>query len=1502
MQTNNNFNWENYTWDVIDSFFADKKVLIKHQIDSYNHFIDTKLQKIVNEFNPIISHYNYNPEIGKYMTEYHVTFGDISISKPIINDNEGEITVMYPNDARLRNLSYSSVITCNIYQKIIRINEKTNSIEELELPIIKNISIGKMPIMLHSKYCVLSEKTNKTQMELGECEFDQGGYFIINGSEKVIVSFEKKCENKIFVFQQSRGLTSTYSHIAEITSISPENSTYVKPLMVKLNSKDGNFFGKTIRVQITKVKADIPLFVIFRALGIISDKEIIEYIVYDVNNDRAKELMEKLKPSLEESSPIVSKKIALEYISKYIVIPINIKGGNQSIESKLNYVEYILLNEILPHVGKSPIKKAYFLGLMVRKLLYNYLEYSLNDDRDSFINKRVESPGVLMGNLFKLNFSKLVKDLKILVDKDIKNGRIDEISINISKKIKSNIIELGLKYALATGNWGEKGQKNKKGVAQVLGRLSYLSSLSHRRRIIAPIEKNCKQTAPRKLHNTQWMRCCSCETPEGGSIGIVKNMALSCQITIDHDAKPILDYLDELDVIPLEQVQPRELLYFTIVIINGDWVGIIKDPNTFVTTLKSMRRKGIINIYTSIAWNINANEININTDAGRLIRPLYIVENNNLNIDSELCLKLRKKELHWNDLLTDIKLNKTIIEYIDTQEEDTIMVAMTYQNIRENSDKNVSFFRYTHCELHPSLQLGVLASNIPFAEHNAGPRNIFLSAQGKQAIGIYATNFNKRMDTIAHILHYPQKPLIHTRMSIHANSNELPSGQNAIVAIAAYYGYNQEDSLIMNQSALDRGLFTTSSYRTHKDEEKKNQATLEEEKFCKPEKYLPNGDILTRGMKQGSYDKLNENGLIKIGSKVEGDDVIIGKILPLKQLKPNEPKFKDASVNIKPSEAGYADWVYSNKNGEGYKFAKVRIRTDKIPENGDKHSCYDDKTEILTSDGFKYFKDLTMNDKIATLVDGEKIEYNNPINLYVYDDVNEMYEYNSNNVNLCITLNHNVYAKLQNEHFKLEKIENIMGNKMWMKKNANNCNNKIDRFIYKNINIDMDIWLEFFGLWISEGSLDTNYKFVGISIYKDIVLSKLINISNKFGLKFNYDKTTNRYVYYDIDLFEYLSYFSKLNEKYLPDYIWNLSQQQCNILLNSLLCYDEENSANITDYYYTGSEKLADDLQRLCFHSGLSGNKILKKQKEEKLNIETTKKTDQWIVTVIRSTMNNPILNSKNNFSEKIIEYNGKVYCCEVPSNIIYVRRNGICVWSGNSRHGQKGTIGMALPQEDMPYTKEGIVPDIIVNPAAIPSRMTLGQLIECVLGKACVLKGCDADATPFTGIDVEQIADILESVGYERYGTEILYNGRTGEQLKARIFIGPTYYYRLKHLVSDKQHSRATGPYQILTKQASEGRSRGGGLRVGEMEKDCMLAHGCSYFLKERLFDVSDKYLFFVCKNCGMVAIANQTKNLYKCTYCDNTTNFSKVQVPYSTKLLWQELMSIGIAPKLLT
>merc|ERR1719397_409696 len=683
-----------------------------------------------------------------------------------------------------------------------------------------------------------------------------------------------------------------------------------------------------------------------------------------------------------------------------------------------------------------------------------------------------------------------------------------------------------------------------------------------------------KLAKPRQLHNTLWGMICPAETPEGAAVGLVKNLALMAYISVGNTPSPILEFLEEWSMENLEEIAPSSIADATKIFVNGCWVGIHRDPEQLMATLRKLRRQmDIINAEVSMIRDIRDREIRIMTDAGRICRPLLIVEDCKLLIKRRHIDMLKEREFNnfmWQDLVAS-----GVVEYIDTMEEETTMIAMNPDMLAPEGQLGQYCRTWTHCEIHPAMILGVCASIIPFPDHNQSPRNTYQSAMGKQAMGVYITNFQQRFDTMAHVMFYPQKPLATTRAMEYLKFRELPAGQNTIVAIACYSGYNQEDSIILNQSSIDRGFMRSTFYRGYFSEE---GGTLLKESFERPTRQT------TTMMRFGTYDKIESDGLIAPGTRVSGDDIIIGKTTPLPQddrkemqggmLRKRQQDRRCSSTSLRSAESGIVDQVVMTTNEENNRFVKVRVRSVRVPQIGDKFA----------------------------------------------------------------------------------------------------------------------------------------------------------------------------------------------------------------------------------------------------------------------------------------------------------------------------------------SRHGQKGTCGIMYRQEDMPYSIEGITPDLIINPHCIPSRMTIGHLIECLLSKVSALQGTEGDATPFEyEVTSELIAKLLHEMEYNKHGWERLYNGHTGEPLENMIFYGPPYYQSLKHMVDDKIHSRARGPLAMLTRQPVEGRSRDGGLRFGEMERDCMISHGSAYFLRERLFNHSDKYRVHVCDYCGLIAIANMKKNSFECRACKNTTQISQVWMPYACKLLFQELMAMQVAPRMM-
>jgi DNA-directed RNA polymerase beta subunit len=1340
--------------------------------------------------------------------------------------------------------------------------------------VLPKVNIGKMPIMVKSSICVLTQNPQLDPVDVGECAFDHGGYFIIKGSEKTVLPQERAAQNSVYCYDGKNA--SRCSWYAEIKSIPDYKCISPKQIEIEVASKN-NGYGFPLKVTIPRVREPIDLFVLFRALGVISDKKICEHIILNISEKRQAELLEFLNASAVEANGCMTKELALKHITSYVAfVPMNM-DKDSGLKKKQDFAIEVLSNDLFPHCH-TPEQKIYFLGYMANKLIQTALGWIKPNDRDSYVNKRIDLTGQLLNNLIRNYFNKLVKEMQKNVIKEINNGswrssddyeNIISMS-NVCKIIKSTTIETGINRALSTGDFSIKQSNSSKvGVAQVVNRLTTAATLSHMRRINTPIDKSGELIDPRKLHGTTWGFLCPAETPEGQSIGVVKNISYLTHMTISTNSSSLYTYVAPF-MSDINTTQPGDAFNKVKVFVNGCWVGVTDDPVTLYDSMKEKKFKGIINIYTSIVFDYKMMEIRICNDGGRMTRPLLRVKGGQALITKDIIKRLSEDELSWNDLLTNCKLETSVIEYIDPEEQNFALIALRAKNAYIQRDMRV---KYTHCEIHPSTIFGVLASCIPFPEHNQAPRNTyqcldinetvllsngnkvpikdikigdsvicfnpdtfktshttvvnqyvretdkkiykiktingreivatddhkfmttsgwcevrnmsinetmigtmdiidkpvfelvyeiqevenrlisditvasndhsfiagnnFLSsncAQGKQAMGIYATNFDKRCDKTAYVLAYPSRPLVDTRLMNWLDLVKIPSGQQIYVAIMSHTGYNQEDSVLVNQGSIDRGMFSTTIYHTEKDEDKNITNFVSR---CKPD------PTKTKGVKYGNYDKINTQGFVPKNTMLNDRDIIMSKVVHIKENRNDltkSVKFEDQSKSIRTGgEEIYVDENYTGRNGDGYNFAKVRVRIHRKPVMGDKF-CMTEDHDVLTNRGWVPIAEVTTDDMIAQLNrQTSKLEYVHPLETLVFDHTGDMYEIETQGVSQKVTLNHRMWVKQRySENYELIQAKDIIGK----------------RVRFQSYNLEADEYFE------SEHNCDEN------------------------------EITSN---------------------------------------------------------------------------------------------------------------------------------FEGKVYCLRVPSEVFLVRRNGKCSFTGNSsRHGQKGTVGNIIPECDMPYTKDGLRPDIIINPHAIPSRMTIGQLKETLLGKVLVHLGMFGDGTSFGELDVTTIAEQLQKLGYESYGNEVMYNGMSGEPIETNIFIGPVFYQRLKHMVNDKQHSRSIGPMVNLTRQPAEGRSRDGGFRIGEMERDVMIAHGMSRFCRERLYDVSDKYSVHVCKKCGLIAQYNDNGimqykaegntfvkldvTVHNCAVCDNTTDFAYVEIPYAFKLLAQELQTINCVPRLLT
>jgi len=762
------------------------------------------------------------------------------------------------------------------------------------------------------------------------------------------------------------------------------------------------------------------------------------------------------------------------------------------------------------------------------------------------------------------------------------------------------------------------------------------------RKFNLPLDASAKIVGPRLLNSSQWGYIDPVDTPDGGNIGLHKHMSISTFVTSGFSVKKLIPWLRfKINLKLLQECTPDILAVLTKVFVNGVWIGSIEDPMKTVGVLKLFRRNGLLPAFMSISFNYENNEISIYTDAGRLTRPVYYIEDGKPSYHRKDIVELiSKNKFTWQQLvggfgekedkLFSIKNNKiydigelysdkikletevderngssseitksssssysklyeefgkynSVVEYLDTSEEESTYIAFQPDDLKKSK-------YYTHMEIDPSLIFGVMGNLIIFPENNQFPRDAFSCGQSKQAVSVYHSNYQMRIDKMGVILNCGQIPLIKSRYLEYVNKEQQPYGVNAIVAIMSYTGYNVEDAILINEGAVNRGIFRTTYYSMYeaREESAKVQGSTTNSYFANVTS--KNVSRLKPGY---DYSHLDQWGLIEENTPLDDKMVVIGKVTSSAM---DSDVVIDSSVFPKKGQLGYVDKSFITEGEEGFRIAKVRIREERIPAIGDKMA----------------------------------------------------------------------------------------------------------------------------------------------------------------------------------------------------------------------------------------------------------------------------------------------------------------------------------------SRAGQKGTLGLIIPEEDMPFTEDGIRPDLIINPHAIPSRMTIGQLVESLLGKACCEYGGFGDCTAFAnkGPNEDVYGRMLVKAGFSASGNQILYNGMTGEQLFSDIYIGPTYYMRLKHMVKDKINYRALGPRTMLTRQTVQGRANDGGLRIGEMERDGVMAHGASAFLNESFMIRGDEYFMAVCNKTGAVAIYNPNLNLFLSPFSDgpvnfNTTldgkmnirsvsrfgrSFSIVRIPYALKLLIQELQVMNIQMRIIT
>jgi len=1996
-------------WNIIESYFRGQHLerFVRHQLESYNNFVGYQIIKTIEMFNPvhIASEQDFDPVSKKHSLEIFITFENFHIYRPQIHENNGAIKLMFPQEARLRNFTYASSTTVDINIKyVVRNGPNLDNVQTFYKTLPK-VHIGKLPIMLKSNICVLNQYKHFENTQTGECKYDAGGYFIINGSEKTVLGQERAAENRVYCFNISKNDTK-YTWKAEIKSVPDFKCISPKQINMMISSKN-NGFGNAICVELPRVKQPIPLFIVFRALGIISDKEVCEKILLNIAADKNKEMLEALQASIIEANKYITQEECIRYITGFVMYtPINM-DKETGIKKKHEFTLEILNNDLFPHCHTME-QKIYFLGYMANKLLLASFEIIKQDDRDSYLNKRIDLTGTLLNNLYRNYFNKLVKDMEKQIIREINTGSwksTDDYEniinlTNIYKIIKSTTIENGIKRALSTGDFGIKHtNSNKVGVAQVLNRLNYVSSLSHARRVSTPTDKSGKLIPPRKLHNTSWGFLCPAEcfdpetpilmwdgstkrahdivvddvliddlgnptkvrttcsgfknmydvipdksnflkhrvtdnhiltlkirghkvirnsnrtdrkythiveflnreemklqekyfnslneaeefintfedddtlditiekylklnkrtkdslvlfkvegihwtkkevemdpyllgmwlgdglsdgtgfalnyktdhetlaywekwaeeneahitkgkrysfsivskknkeaysdglcnrveeaplkkylrkydllknkhipneyltndretrlkvlaglvdtdgsvrgegreiricqgpanyriiddaytlamslgfscgvkegrsqwidtksnekkfstykeltitghrifeiptilprkklaclenealiqrsksfmcskftltnagvgpyvgwqlhdkrgrfclsdgltthnTPEGQSVGVVKNMSYMTHITIHSNSMPLYEYImPNIKHIDNADATPADMYEKVKVFINGAWVGITDSPQELYLMLKDKKYKGIINIYTSITVDYKLREIRVCNDGGRLTRPLLRVKDNAVLLTNDIITKLNNSEFVWDNLLTSSKIPDSVIEYIDPEEQSWSLIATKPKDIIAKTD---NIYKYTHCEIHPSTIFGVLASCIPFPEHNQSPRNtyqcldlnetVLLSNGSKIAIKdikigddvvcfhpetmamthtkvvnhyvretdkkiykiitlsgreIIATEDHKFMttegwcevrnmsinETKIGVLPYQQNKLENnTSESSHGESNVILSEEqfraffgshtftehlvdkyvaelknidfiplhntnDKLPILARIFGFILADGSI-NIYERKGNKFTACSFDFGREDDVK---TFENDlEYCGFNKCKFNKSSRQFNKVIHTTYAVTHNGilpalLLALGISYGRKTETARKEIPGWIMNGNKLIKREFLSGFQGGDGCKIRW---NKMDKGYNFVCAETSQQIHPKFVNTLNKFMSQCVELIREF-----DVEVSDMKQTMVETNRIKVSYKISdkqsnlITYYDNIGYRYSSTKNNQSFMVI----EYLKFKRDLFAQHKkqVEHVRKLYDEQKNNteiANELNIKYE-FVssvvrsYKNHRkISMkNLGKNNIEQWLKEVTLFNNMLFIpvkSIELVENRMISDITVASENHSFIAGNNFLSSNCAQGKQAMGVYVTNYENRMDKtaYVLNYpmrplvdtrIMNMIQlnkipsgTQVVVAIMTHTGYNQEDSllinkgsidrgmALVTVYHTEKDEdkqKINGDEEIRCKPDS-SKTKGMKMGNYNKVNskgvIPENVLVENRDIIISKIT---PIKENRNDHT-KVIKYEdqSKIYKTVEETYIDknYIDRNGegynfakvrlrtvrkpVIGDKFSSRHGQKGTVGNIIPECDMPFTSNGLKPDIIINPHAIPSRMTIGQLKETVLGKVLVELGLFGDGTAFGEFDVADICGELLKLGYEANGNELLYNGLTGEQHECSVFMGPVFYQRLKHMVNDKSHSRSIGPMVNLTRQPAEGRSRDGGLRFGEMERDCTWYH----------------------------------------------------------------------------
>lgn len=1317
---------------ILDRYFEYEPYFISsHHLHSYNDFVRRQMHQIIGGMNNGFAIVDKKKDGGgdgpRHSVFVEVGGGEggkqdsiasgIFLDKPtLVDPDSGAARYMFPNEARLRGLTYASNIYCDVrltfYTDGVLMGERT----------FPRHRIGHIPIMLHSDLCELAFRSDAVRREMGECPYDQGGYFIIGGGEKVVMAQELPVYNRLFVTAGKDPTDVQYE--ARVRCIDEHaESLFTKTVQFRVYANDKTRVRNAISVRFQGMDAgtQLPLFLLFRVLGMESDKDIIESVLRGVRSDGG-DGGESGDRGGEEAMKAILRSCAIAAASTGTFDQLGAAQVLSKYGKALRPVQRLrqaLVKDLFPNAGPDFRDKARYLTYIVGRLLRVATGVDRTTDRDTYEHKRVMVSGKRMAFLFRDQYRIFRKEAMSRLDYEFNTGAWRRSGAggkgelynlvndaNLRRIFDASLIDDGVSAAFR-GAWnvdktaapGKQNEFKEEGVVQELARISYLAYMSHIRRVSGG-DGTDGLRSPHFLYATQWGVICPVESPDGLGIGITKHLSMLCNVTGGVDVTPLLRHLQDVGLLLLENApsalsvsdsesettitrgdgheqkqkqhsQSQSQSHSQRVIANDIIRGNTVRPAELERYVLALRRAGLVHPHLSVGWNVMAQEVILRTDNGRCTRPLLIVDHDTpveipggterpgvLRLQ-RLRRRLRQRQQGsgalppWDVLLLGTLLTPEqrrmvmpgttgftdavlapwaeserhlarsaddvvttterlseyggCLEFVDVEEANMRLVAVSDADLHTRPCQ-----RYTHREIHCTTILSQPANCIPFMDRNNSPRNVLCMAQSKQSIGLSVSNQDNRLDTMAAYLHYPQKPVVTTTFANRLMGGNLAFGENLIVAVASFTGYNQEDAVILNRDSVARGAFSITYMHTLKFEETLDGA--ERVMFANP---LLDDDVVMKGDGDGDgrgddgeaarlrerYATLDADGLPKRGARVKEGDALLGMIRITNDVKQE----RDAIGLLRVTDTQHKS----------------------------------DRTAIA---------DRTARGTVDRVV----------------------------RTRLGESLNSEARCKVRMRHVREPEL------------------------------------------------------------------------GDKFA-----------------------------------------------------------------------------------------------------------------------------------------------------------------------SRHGQKGVVGMLIPALDMPFSSAaGITPDIIINPHAFPSRRCVGHLLECLLSKACVLSGTRVACDNFDDLDVTALTEkVLErGHGLERHGDELMYNGRTGEQMATKVFMGPTYYMRLKHMIADKINHRSTGPRAAITHQPTKGRNKHGGMRVGEMEHQALLSHGAAAFLTEAFMDRSDGHHMDVDADSGVPASFSkkerektektgfQKQQFIRrvSTHDPFGVDVRRIKVPYAFKLMHQETNAMALDMRL--